>query len=632
MASIEKYQEFLSDIMSSSDISAENKKILFNVLNTSEMQANIPNESLKDLSESIKASATTAKISPAAILAEVTTIQQKAQKFEQSREENREGPNTNETTSKSAFMESLLAAYVTTEMVSQMQEKYPSLTQEEAAVFAASEAISDKFHKIATPKEVAAYNRATAKQAFTDKELDFMKEKTAALFQSDEKLSMEDFISRVISSSKTAADFFKGFDLSSAEGAREAAKFFAEGCRSGAINVEDKIAYYTFLSQMDMYREAIGENQFFISQDQAQAYMNRYTYETGKDLYAYATEGMRNPESVSNPRMAWAASLSMEELKELAQSSKIDFRQIIENPSTPDVAQLAKDRSDIIDEEIRIVEEAAKVFEDTRVNKTIGTPPLGEYVVENFMKTYGEEIPAKSAPQKDSYRAPNVEPADLSISPEEFMSEFDLESSAPQTPQESGEVTFDITDFDFTNVAMVGETPSEEIEETIPEATAVEHDPDAGLDALARGEKEVEREPEEVAQPQPEQEVSYNWRDVLRGFINRITGKTKAISAPQKQQGQDESMPEPPKGNEVKKNDDSFLSRIAKALGMKKEEPQPIAPETEAKPEATIETSDVFGHVAVDVEKAVQQAEAQAKANKEDPNLKKKLDDPTQEQ
>ena len=36
--------------------------------------------------------------------------------------------------------------------------------------------------------------------------------------------------------------------------------------------------------------------------------------------------------------------------------------------------------------------------------------------------------------------------------------------------------------------------------------------------------------------------------------------------------------------------------------------------------------------VAVDVEKAVQQAEAQAKAIKEDPNLKKKLDDPTQEQ
>ena len=65
---------------------------------------------------------------------------------------------------------------------------------------------------------------------------------------------------------------------------------------------------------------------------------------------------------------------------------------------------------------------------------------------------------------------------------------------------------------------------------------------------------------------------------------------------------------------------------------MKKEEPQPIAPETEAKPEATIETSDVFSHVAVDVGKAVQETEAQAKANKEDPNLKKKPDDPTQEQ
>ena len=96
MASIEKYQEFLSDIMSSSDISVENKKILYNVLNTSEMQAQIPNESLKDLSESIKASATSTKISPAAILAEVTTIQQKAQKFEQSREENREGTNNSQ--------------------------------------------------------------------------------------------------------------------------------------------------------------------------------------------------------------------------------------------------------------------------------------------------------------------------------------------------------------------------------------------------------------------------------------------------------------------------------------------------------------------------------------------------------
>ena len=631
MASIEKYQEFLSDIMSSSDISAENKKILFNVLNTSEMQANIPNESLKDLSESIKASATTTKISPAAILAEVTTIQQKAQKLEQSKEANREGPNTNETTSKSAFMESLLAAYVTTEMVSQMQEKYPSLTQEEAAVFAASEAISDKFHKIATPKEVAAYNRATAKQAFTDKELDFMKEKTAALFQSDEKLSMEDFISRVISSSKSAAEFFKEFDLSTIEGSEKASRFFAEGCRSGAIKAEDKIAYYTFLSQMDMYREAIGENQFFISQDQAQYYMNRYTYETGKDLYAYVIEGLRHPESINSSQMAWANSLSKEELERLAQASKVDLREIMENPSTPDVAKLAKDKIVLVDEGARLASEAVRAFELSFYEKE--KPLLDEFDVENYMKNYGEEIPAKSTPQRDSYRAPNVEPADLSISPEEFMSEFDIESSTPQTPQESGEVTFDITDFDFTNVAMVGETPSEEIAESTPEATAVEHDPDAGLDALARGEKEVEREPEEVvAPPQPEQDVSYNWRDVLRGFINRITGKTKAISAPQKQQGQDESMPDPPKGNEVKKNDDSFLSRIAKALGMKKEEPQPIAPETEAKPEATIETSDVFGHVAVDVEKAVQQAEAQAKANKEDPNLKKKLEDPTQEQ
>ena len=127
MASIEKYQEFLSDIMSSSDISAENKKILFNVLNTSEMQANIPNESLKDLSESIKASATTAKISPAAILAEVTTIQQKAQKYEQSREANREGSNTNastiDTSSKSA-LDAFIASYVSAQMVSAVQEKY----------------------------------------------------------------------------------------------------------------------------------------------------------------------------------------------------------------------------------------------------------------------------------------------------------------------------------------------------------------------------------------------------------------------------------------------------------------------------------------------------------------------------
>ena len=633
MASIEKYQEFLSDIMSSSDISAENKKILFNVLNTSEMQANIPNESLKDLSESIKASATTTKISPAAILAEVTTIQQKAQKFEQSREANREGPNTNETTSKSDFMESLLAAYVTTEMVSQMQEKYPSLTQEEAAVFAASEAISDKFHKVATPKEVAAYDRATAKQAFTDKELDFMKDKTAALFQSDEKLSMEDFISRVISSSKSAAEFFKEFDLSTIEGSEKASRFFAEGCKSGAINAEDKIAYYTFLSQMDMYREAIGSNHAFISQEQAQAYLNRYNYETGKNIYAYAIEGLRHPESINNSQRAWANSLSKEELNKLAQASKGDLKEIMENPSTPDVAKLAKDQSDIIDEEIRIVREAIREFDNRKAYDIAETPVVGEFDVENYMETYGEEIPAKPSPQKDSYRAPNDEPADLSISPEEFMDEFEIESSTLHTPQESSEVTFDIDDFDFSNVAMVDESPSEEFVESAPEAAAVEHDPDAGLDALARGEKEVERKPEEVVTPpQPEQDVSYNWRDVLRGFINRITGKTKAISAPQKQQGQDESMPEPPKGNEVKKNDDSFFSRIAKALGMKKEEPQPITPETESKPEATIETSDVFSHVAVDVEKAVQQSEAQAKANKEDPNLKKKLNDPTQEQ
>lgn len=632
MASIEKYQEFLSDIMSSSDISAENKKILFNVLNTSEMQAIIPNESLKDLSESIKASATTTKISPAAILAEVTTIQQKAQKFEQSREANREGPNTNETTSKSDFMESLLAAYVTTEMVSQMQEKYPSLTQEEAAVFAASEAISDKFHKVATPKEIAAYDRATAKQAFTDKELDFMKDKTAALFQSDEKLSMEDFISRVISSSKSAAEFFKEFDLSTIEGSEKASRFFAEGCKSGAINAEDKIAYYTFLSQMDMYREAIGSNHAFISQEQAQAYLNRYNYETGKNIYAYAIEGLRHPESINNSQRAWANSLSKEELNKLAQASKGDLKEIMENPSTPDVAKLAKDQSDIIDEEIRIVEEAAKAFEDTRVNQTIGTPPLGENDVENFMKTYGEEIPAKPSPQKDSYRAPNAESADLSISPEEFMGELEIESSTPHTSQESSEVTFDIDDFDFTNVAMVNESPSEEIEKSTPEATAVEHDPDAGLDAKARGEKEVERKPEEVVdQNESKQKNQFNLRDTLKGLINIITRKNKLLSGAQKQQAPDEVQQEPPKGNEVKKNDDSFFSRIAKALGMKKEEPQQIAPETEAKPEATIETSDVFIHVPVDVEKAVQETEAQAKANKEDPNLTKKPEDPTKD-
>ncbi len=644
MASIERYELFLNDIRSipSTELSLENKQILLSILDTPEMQARIPDEVLGDLSKNLSSIATSSKLTPSAILNQVTSIQENKIKDNLYRQENR--GDTNGATSRNSSMESFLAAYVTATMVSQIQTKYPSLTQEEAAVFAASEAISTKFHELATPEEIATYDRATAKLAFTEEQLENLDKKTESIFESDETLSMDEFLSRAISSNRSAAEFFKEFDLSSPEDAIRASKLFVEKCNSGVVNSEEKIEYYAFLSHMEMYREIIKANKSSISKKQAQKYMQKYTYETGEDIYASVIEGKRNPESVVNARMAWSASLSIDELKDLAQGSKLDYKEIAESASTPDVAQLAKDKSKIVDEQIRVVREAAERFNISNVYDIVEAPIVEEFDLENYIENFGEEIPATPNPKKISDFAPNVESGDLSISSEEILNESDIKSTT-HVPQETEEASFDIDDLNLTDVVYENEIPSEEITESVTEADdiehnpnkeetkpGVEHDPDAGIDALTRGEKEIIKEPEEVViDDKQNQPVTYNWRDVLRRFINRITGKTKAIAAPQQQKVEEEQPQEPPKGEEVKINDDSFLTRIAKALGMKKEEPMPDVQET--KTGAEIATSASFQHVAVDIEKAVQETK-QAKIQQKQNNGKQtpEKDEETQEQ
>lgn len=666
MASIEKYQEFLSDIMSSSDISVENKKILYNVLNTSEMQAKIPNESLKDLSESIKASATSTKISPAAILAEVTTIQQKAQKFEQSREENREGTNNSQDQDFSAAaFSSFVSSQITEELLNNIRERYPE-TSEEAIITIAEEQIANDIIDRKAPKEEAeAIQKSDIEVAIGKEAAKKSEEVAGVVFSGKGKIDISAVFQSITKEyGEIAAEISKNFDLTTEEGLAAAAQECLYGDKYSSEEKKILLGYLFDVGSL-YYKQIMHTKGPEFSNGSFRTYtedtsiydFNNIDYEEFARLKVESARAMKqtllaragrnepvnyedNPFYLDTLGYFRFDSYPENDLDNVLEEQGIQIDNFAKNHTANDEQALRDayrhriEHARELRQKLKEMNKANLEFDsiDPEEPKTVSFISQEEFSW--FAEAEGEELPAEKVPQKDSYRAPNVEPADLSISPEEFMGKFDLESSTPQTPQESGEVTFDITDFDFNDdFAIVDKAPSEEIEETIPEATAVEHDPDAGLDALARGEKEVEREPEEVvAPPQPEQDVSYNWRDVLRGFINRITGKTKAISAPQKQQGQDESMPEPPKGNEVKKNDDSFFSRIAKALGMKKEEPQPIAPETEAKPEATIETSDVFSHVAVDVEKAVQQAEAQAKANKEDPNLKKKLDDPTQEQ
>ena len=642
MASIEKYQEFLSDIMSSSDISVENKKILYNVLNTSEMQAKIPNESLKDLSESIKASATSTKISPAAILAEVTTIQQKAQKFEQSREENREGTNNSQDQDFSAAaFSSFVSSQITEELLNNIRESYPEASEEVIYTIAAEQIADATIDKEASKEVREAMQEADSNIAFGKKGVEMSKQASARVFTTDQPIKKSDAL-------KSFAEYYGDFaneisqkyDLTTEDGRKQAAQAYLS---NGSYPYEMQEAIYAFLTDVEALYYQEPKQNLTATIDPNEFERNRSDASNEKPDIDYDTFQLQKKAFARKVKEEIIAESGREEGMNPPSEAHIhtygNFR--YRNHYQNDLDETLKE------EENLATSLGEKSPESSRVRASLLTKAKNAKNLSDILQRTDTKQRNSSLTESNEELLEVVSESDV-ISQDDASVFFDLESEElpaekETTPsktaaQEASVSVINASDLNFINdyEEETVSVPQEVVEAaagvSISEG-AIEHDADAGLDALARGEKEVVQKVEEVAeQNEPKQDAPYNWRDVLRGFINRITGKTKAIDAPQKQQGQDESMPEPSKGNEVKKNDDSFFSRIAKALGMKKEEPQPIAPETEAKPEATIETSDVFSYVPVDVGKAVQETEAQAKANKEDPNLKKKLDDPTQEQ
>ena len=645
MASIEKYQEFLSDIMSSSDISVENKKILYNVLNTSEMQAKIPNESLKDLSESIKASATTAKISPAAILAEVTTIQQKAQKIEQSREENREGTNNSQDQAFSAAaFSSFLASQVTNQNINEAQEKFGI----------SSESAKELCTELAA-KNFALSHSSVEKQAFLNEQmlLALLEEDGLAYHKNLRSLMSKGGDTIDIDYSKTIlrdelrklGGELSKIDITTEEGKKQlqslidsenfALDYDNPTVRKQILMISSELGLITSFGD----RKVISAEEFDAAVATEVDKETNYSAGYRKKLKEEIQKGTIPSYDGTTSVFGRIVKDTVENRTNTFNSNQYKFGNVIKQEASrqtdPDLKQAFDTWAD------DILKDAFTISNELGRAEIDGKLLTAETVSEEMY------IDASRAADSIEYTAPAIQPIDDSyIESLVTQSGVDIPGDHSQNKQTfSNTIIPEIPDFsnfsinptNIENIKSVAEfvegSPSEEIEESTPEATAVEHDPDAGLDAKARGEKEVERKPEEVVdQNESKQKNQFNLRDTLKGLINIITRKNKLLSGAQKQQAPDEVQQEPPKGNEVKKNDDSFFSRIAKALGMKKEEPQQIVPETEAKPEATIETSDVFSYVPVDVGKAVQETEAQAKANKEDPNLKKKPDDPTQEQ
>ncbi len=629
MASIEKYQEFLEDIasLSESEFSLENKSILLNVLDTPQMQANIPNEALGDLARVLKTAATASKLTPSAILTEVNNIKEKNLEEDQYRQENR-GETTIETETTNQFAEAALSAALVTTLINEY-----NVSEETAQRMAET---SEALDYISTHASEETQLRVIAGK------LTFLygdnAEKTNAKWESDlggESLKKDDLLKYFLGhiSREVDPNGELGLEKMSTE---ELKDFLEKRCDGLSQETKDQIAQFFggYIVASEIANEKISYDDFKLTYYSAIDTLYKDIYFAGEQAFEQACEqGVDDPNSIKikSNNMAALFSVSGISFDNSSKKAKRTFEQIAQDETDPGVRSRLETAAKNIGAGARIyfnLNKSEYSQEQMAPNEAQVVSNNEEVVLDSDMFEFAlensEDIPAG----KDSSLSPSTK---------------ESKPATTHVPQETEETTYDIKDYDFSDVGFEGESPSEEITESVTEADDIEHDPnkeepkpgvehypDAGLDALARGEKEVEREPEEVViDDKQNQPVTYNWRDVLIRFIKRITGRTKAIEAPQKEISQDDQPQEPPKGEEVKKNDDNFLTRIAKALGMKKEEP---VPEVEkAKADAKIKTSASFQHVAVDVKKAVEETE---QANKKQNNGKEtpKKDEETHEQ
>ena len=581
MASIEKYQEFLSDIKASSEISEENKKILLDVLETNEMQANIPNESLHDLAESLKASGANNKLTPSSIISEVTVIQNRALKDQLSRMSNRSTVDMKDAALASAAAFTLADIVANAKKYGISEDAARNILEMESSIDTVSIYGSDDTHKKQYEANITLLygEKAVEYESTIDQTINPSNSKT---INKDESINRLANLIAGFGGPLANPNLLYGDISKLAQMINQYKSSYTPEQLAQIRQIADTITMINSIDGEEFTEEELNNTRKKVYDEAAKEKLEKIAVRTaGGDTSKVGKSMLSDSIDIDNK----------EETKNNLNGFASKYEKISNTEKDPRAAKSAK----------KVAEEVARLAKKIKIlqqKQVVTQEVVPDEVIDDFKELRGEELPAgktNTVSKEDTLK--NV--------PKQIK---EINGAAEKDFKETGENLPD-EDFDLSSFAFLDESAVEVVEEQIGEDDSIKHEADSGKEARALGETETkEKDVEEITQNQKQTQPTYNWRDVLKRFINRITGKTKALAAPQHEKAHEEETQEQPKPDEVKKNDDSFFGRLAKALGIKKEEPPRVDIPLSTEERNVIESS-IFKHVKTNPAEAVKKAE-----------------------